>query len=190
MPIAQQAQADALIAYNYLAGEPVGPGNGLSGVNLGGLTLTPGVYKFDTSADLAAGTILYLNAQNDANARFDFQIGTALTANVNSQVVLLNLAQADNVYWQVGSSATIDDNVVFKGTIIADQSISLKGGADLEGRAIALNAAVTMINNVITVPNGTADPGVVPEPSTFCLVGLVTLCAPFYVMRRRKAARS
>jgi len=168
--VAIQSQADALIAYTSLKNE-LSPGN-LMG-DLGGLTLTPGVKTFATSAGLTG--ILTLDAQFNSAARFVFQIGTTLITASNSSVILINGAQAGNVYWQVGSSATLGTNSSFSGTILADQSITLTTGASLLGRAIALNAAVTMDNNLISVP----------EPSSL-LLGVS--CLGFLFSRKRKVS--
>ena len=148
--VAAQAQTAALAAYNLLTGEAVT--QDLTSQDLGSLTLTPGVYKFDTSAQLT-GTLTL-----SGNGRFDFLIGSTLTTAGSALVLLVNGAQADNVFWQVGSSATLGTATQFSGSILANQSITLTTGADLFGRALALNGAVTMDNNVITVP--------VPEPGT------------------------
>ena len=182
--VAQQAQADALTAYNTLAGEPVTLD--LTGQNLGGRTLTPGVYFFSSSADLT-GT-LKLNG----NGRFDFRIGSTLTtaagalSNPLSSVVLMDGAQACQVFWQVGSSATIGTYSDFVGTILADASITLDTGASLSGRALALTGAVTLDDNLITVPI------CVPEASSFwpgaCCASLFAW--QWLVVWRRKAGRS
>jgi type VI secretion system secreted protein VgrG len=180
--VAGQAQADALTAYNFLAGEPVN--SNLTGQDLGGLALLPGVYFFSSSAQLT-GT-LTLDGNGDSNARFDFQIGSTLTTASSSSILLINGAQADNVFWQVGSSATLGTGTSFDGSILADQSITLDTGASMDGRALALNAAVTLDDNVITVPTP------VPEPGSFWLLAF---CASVFGAGqrfgwRRKAGRS
>jgi hypothetical protein len=154
--VAIQAQANALSAFNTLAGEAVL--SNVSGSDLGGLTLTPGVYHFDSTAQLT-GT-LTLDAGGNSNARFDFQIGSTLTTATASLVTLINGAQADNVFWQVGSSATLGAGTNFSGSILADASITLNSGVDLSGRAFALNAAVTLDSNNISTPGAA-----VPEPA-------------------------
>lgn len=138
--VSQQAQIDALAGYVFLENEV--SIEDLSGQDLGGLTLTAGVRNFTTSAALT-GT-LTLDGGGDSNARFVFQIGSTFTSASNAVVLLINGAQAGNVFWQVGSSATLGTNTSFSGSILADQSITMNTGADLSGRAIALNGAVTL----------------------------------------------
>ena len=159
--VAQQAQADALIAYNSLAAQSVT--QVLTGQDLGGLTLTPGVYFFSSSAQLT-GT-LTLDALGDPNALFVFQIGTTLTTASDSSVVVINPPTADwcEKYWQVGSSATLGTDTEFVGTIIALTSNTLNTGASVYGRVIALNGAVTLDSNEIT------NPTCVPEPMSIIL---------------------
>ena len=162
--VAQQAQVDALTAYNYFAGLPFN--QNLSGQDLGGMTLTPGVYFYSSSAQLT-GT-LTLDFQGMNNADIIFQIGSALTTASSSAVMAINLGTNDNVFWQIGSSATLGTTTDFQGTIIADQSITLDHGATINcGRAIALNGAVTMDDNTI---NNCAGTGSTPEPGTIGLL--------------------
>jgi hypothetical protein len=147
-PAAAQAQLDATIAYNYMAGLPLGAA---LPSDLSGLTLTPGLYKNASTVALNSGTVT-LDAQGNSNAVFIFQIGTTLTTIGNTQVLLTGGAQAANVYWQVGSAATLGTYSTFEGTIIALQSVTLQTGATLVGRALALNGAVTMDTNMVTAP--------------------------------------
>ena len=98
--VATQADADFAIAYNDFAGLASPPANNLSGTDLGGKTLTPGVYHYDTSA--TSNGLLIFDAQNDPSARFVIQIGTTLITSSNSSVLLINGADARNVYFQVG----------------------------------------------------------------------------------------
>jgi type VI secretion system secreted protein VgrG len=142
--LANQAHADAAAAYTQLIGETLT--TDLSGQNLGGMTLTSGVYYFDTTAELTG--ILVLNTQGDPNAAFHFQIGTTLTTDPNSVISLLN-GNTVNIFWQVGTSATIGVGSTFYGNILADQSITVNSGATINGRAIAINAAVTLDTNTI-----------------------------------------
>ncbi len=147
-PAAAQGEADADIAYIYEAGLP---GGAALPTDLSGLTLTQGLYKNAVAVTLNSGT-LTLDAQGNTNAVFIFQIGSTFTSLGGTQVVLANGAQAKNVFWQIGSAATLGTNSIFKGTIIALQSVTLQTGANLVGRAIGLNAAVTMDTNLITAP--------------------------------------
>jgi type VI secretion system secreted protein VgrG len=176
--IAEQAQADALTAYNVLAGMP--PNGSLTGQDLGGLTLTPGGYQFDDSAGLT-GT-LTLDFQGLSNQTFVFQIGSTLTTASASSVLIINPGANDSVYWQVGSSATLGTTTAFYGTIIADASITLNTGATIAcGNALALNGAVTMDTNTVSVGACAVPDTDTPEPSTVLLVaaGLIAGAAWF-----------
>ena len=158
---AAQAQIDNTAAYNYLAGEEVT--ETLTGEDLGGLTLVPGVYFFKTSAQLT-GT-LTLNAQGNTSAVWVFQIGSTLTTASNSSVVIENGGQNCNVFWQIGSSATLGTGTSFIGNILADQSITLNTDALLAGSALAQVGAVTLESNTVTV-SACAVPPVGPIPPT------------------------
>ena len=161
--VAQQAQSDVTIAFDILAGEA--PTQNLTSQDLGGMTLTAGVYHFDTSAFLT-GT-LTLDAQGDPNARFDFQMGSTLITAGGSQVRVINNGDGCNVYWQVGSSATLGTDSLFTGHILALTSITLTTGANLiDGSALARNGAVTLDNNHVTTC-------VVPEPASMLMLGMV-----------------
>jgi ice-binding like protein len=139
-PVALQAQTDLTTAYNACAGATGAVS--LTGQDLGGRTVTPGVYSFAASAPLNG--ILTLDAQGDPNAVFIFQIGSTLLAAINSSVRLINGARDANVFWQVGSSATLAAGVVFRGNIMAYASITLSQGTRVFGRALARTGAVTM----------------------------------------------
>ncbi len=195
--VPMQAQIDATSAYNALAVQ-VCP-NDMTGVDLGGMTLDPGVYCFDTSAQLTGD--LVLDAMGDPNAVWVFQTGSTLTTASGATVGLINGGQALNVFWQVGSSATLGTTTRFSGNILADQSITLVTGAGLLGRALALNGGVTMDTNgsppitntpvytltihivgqgsVTAEPPGTVilPPGTVIFPYTFIAGTVVTLTA-------------
>lgn len=159
--IATQARADALAAYNELVAKPMGPKPGAG--NLAGLTLAPGVYTSATSFMIEGGD-LTLDAQGDANAVWVFQMGTSLTvggpgAAFPASVILANGARPGNVFWQVGSAATINagGGGTMVGTIIsqAGAAISTPGNAaivTINGRVLSLGASVTMVNTVINVP--------------------------------------
>ncbi len=147
--VAMQAQIDLTTAYNAVAGTPCNVN--LSGQDLGGLTLTPGVYCFSTSAQLT-GT-LRLDFQGNPNAIFLFQIGSTLTTASGSSVLLLNSGGSTcpaNLFWQVGSSATLGTGSGFVGNILALSSITLTTAASLSGRALARNGAVTLDTNAVS----------------------------------------
>jgi uncharacterized protein with beta-barrel porin domain len=144
--LAMQAQNDLATAYNNLAGRPTTAN--LTGQNLGGLTLIPGVYNFSSSAQLT-GT-LNLNGLGNPNSVFIFNIGSTLTTASASVVSLLNGAQGGNVFWRVGSSATLGTTTSFAGDILALTSITLNTGANITcGAAWARTAAVTLDTNTI-----------------------------------------
>ena len=146
--VAAQAQADLTTAYNSLQALPFDVD--LSGQDLGGLFLMPGVYNFDTSAQLTG--VLTLDGAGNSASRFVFQIGSTLTTASNSAVLLINGANANNVFWVVGSSATLGTNSVFAGNILALTSITLNTGASIIcGRALAQNGSVTLDSNTITL---------------------------------------
>ena len=146
--VSGQAQSDLTTAYNLLAGRPATAD--LTGQDLGGQTLTAGVYNYSTSAQLT-GT-LTLDAQGDSNAVFIIKIGSTLTTASASSVQLINGAQGRNVYFQVGSSATLGTETTFAGKIFALTSITLGTGADIAcGAALARNGAVTLDTNTISI---------------------------------------
>jgi hypothetical protein len=139
--VALQAQADITTAYNIAAGQP--SNFNLTGQNLGGLTLIAGVYTFSTSAQLTGP--LTLNGQGDSNSVWIFQIGSTLTTTAASSVILIGGALPCNVFWKVGSSATISSN--FSGNILAFASITLATGITSNGGLYARNGAVTLGSN-------------------------------------------
>jgi len=146
---AAEAQSDLTAAYENAAGRTTGALT-VAG-NLGGLTLTPGLYKSMSSLEILSGD-LTLDARGDTNAVFIFQMASTLTTTVGSKVILSGGAKAANIYWQVGSSATLGTTSVFKGNILALTSITLQKGATLEGRLLARTAAVTLDTIIITIP--------------------------------------
>jgi Ice-binding-like/Bacterial Ig-like domain (group 3) len=157
--VASRAQTDLKAAYDDAAAQP--PTANLTGQDLGGRTLTPGVYHFASSAGLT-GT-LTLDGQADPHAVFVFQMGSTLTTASDAQVVLTNGALASEVFWQVGSSATLGSDTALQGTVMALASITMVTSTTiLSGRALALNAAVTMDTNRITVPPAAC--GAAPAP--------------------------
>jgi hypothetical protein len=145
------AKNNLTTAYNTAVG--LKPAQAITTGNLGGLTLTPGVYSFSTAA-LLTGT-LTLNSEGNPDAVFVFQIGTSLTTASGSSVVTINGGSTPgiSVFWQVGSSATLGTSSAFEGNILANQSITLDTDATvLDGRLLAENGAVTLDDNTITAP--------------------------------------
>jgi type VI secretion system secreted protein VgrG len=160
------AQRDLTTAYNQAMG--LSPTATLTGKDLGGMVLTPGVYFFASSAQLT-GT-LTLNNMGNPNALFVFQIGSTLTTASSSSVIFTNGLDS-NVFWQVGSSATLGTTTTFEGNILALTSITLNNGASIGcGSALAINGAVTLNNNVIGGGCGGGG-STVPEPGTMGLMG-------------------
>ncbi|HWZ54784.1 MAG TPA: ice-binding family protein [Verrucomicrobiae bacterium] len=154
--IAQHAQASLNVAYNDAAGRSTAP-IGVAG-DLGGKTLSPGLYKSTSTLSLTGTLTLH------GNGVYIFQVGSALTVSTGGTIVLSGGATAANVFWQVGSSATLGTAADFKGTIMALASVTLATGAKLEGRALALHGAVTMDSNNVTVPLLNAVLVVLPPP--------------------------
>jgi Ice-binding-like/Putative Ig domain len=166
--VAMQAQNDLTTAYNNIASTPCTVD--LTGQNLGGLTLTPGVYCFSSSAQLTGA--LTLDALGNPNALFLFKIGSTLTTASGSSVTLINGGSScGKVFWQVGSSAAIGTGTSFAGDILALTSITMTTGANSSGRLLARNGAVTLdTNNINTCgvsicPIITANPATLPNGS-------------------------
>jgi hypothetical protein len=154
-PAANQAQADVGAAYADAAGRAGTPVSG----SLGGQTFTRGVYK---AASFSLTGSLTLDAQNDPAAVFVFQAGSTLTTTASSHMNLINGAQACNVFWQVGSSATLGASSTFTGTILAFTSISTAGSVAMNGRVLAHNGAVTLIEDTIAAPQCAPPVGTAP----------------------------
>lgn len=150
--VALQAKADLDTAYTNAAGQtPVTR----IGTELGGTTLMPGVYDSANGAFGVTGSLI-LDGGGDPDAVFIFQMASTLTTASGSSIAVINEASPCNVYWQVGSSASLGTNSTFLGTVMADQSITLTTGATVQGRVLARVAAVTMDTNTITIaPCGT-----------------------------------
>jgi cytoskeletal protein CcmA (bactofilin family) len=167
--VALQAQTDVTKAYNTLAG--AASTAIMTGQDLGGRTLTAGVYRFAVSAPLNG--VLTLDAQGNANATFVFQIGSTLLAAQGSSVRLINGAHFQNVYWQVGSSATIGANAALAGNIVALASITLSAGTRISGRAFARTGAVTMDHSSVSTLPTSAD----ANPAATTCLDVATLVA-------------
>jgi hypothetical protein len=149
-PLVSQAKDDLTIAFNDAQGRTLNtiplPGQ------LGGLTLTPGLYVNSTSSGISgtgANSILTLDAGGNPNAVWIFKMGSTFITDAGTSIVLTGGAQWANIYWSVGSSATLGTNSIFYGNILADQSITITTGTTLHGRALARIAAVTLDNNII-----------------------------------------
>ncbi|HVB05237.1 MAG TPA: ice-binding family protein [Acidimicrobiales bacterium] len=143
--VTQQAKTDLVTAYGNAARQ--GPTSPVT-ADLGGQALTAGVYNSASSLGLT-GT-LTLNGQGNAGAVFVFQAGSTLTTASASQVVLINGAQSCNVFWQIGSSATLGTSSKFVGTVLALQSITVTTSVTVDGRVLARNGAVTLDSDTIT----------------------------------------
>jgi Ice-binding-like/Bacterial Ig-like domain len=148
-PAGAQALGDLTIAYNDAAGRTLCPVT-VAG-NLGGQTLVPGLYKSTSSLEITSGD-LTLDAQGEPDAVFIFQMASTLTTTSGRQVILTGGAKATNVFWQVGSSATLGTASVFHGTIMADQAITMSTGATLNGRVLARIGGVSLDRNTIVKP--------------------------------------
>lgn len=145
--ISNQAKLDLTAAYNDAAGRTSTDIVTISG-NIGGLTLSPGLYKSTSSLAISSGDLTF-DAKGNANAVFIIQIASSLTTTSGRKVILIGGASASNIFWQVGSSATLGSTSTFKGTILAMQSVSLLTGASLNGKALARTGAVTLQGNAI-----------------------------------------
>jgi hypothetical protein len=155
---ALQAKSDLKTAYNVAASEqPPTPVTG----DLGGQTLTRGVYNSATSLGLTGA--LTLDGQGDPDSVWVFQAGSTLTTATASQVNLINGASACNVYWQIGSSATLGTASTFRGSVLALHSITVTTNVTVEGRVLARNGAVTLDSDIITRPSC---PTATPPPTT------------------------
>lgn len=163
-PVAAQAHNDAVILYNYLVAQV--PDTIYAGVTqLDGMTFTPGVYNFAPSANLQVNGTVYLDFQGNNDALFIFQLGSTLVTMAGSNFVALNkndqTCLGSNVYWAIGSSATIDGNR-FIGSVIANTTITMTSGANVAGRIWAINGAVTMIADTVSVCTGSITPPINP----------------------------
>jgi hypothetical protein len=149
--VAQGAASDVAIAYGRLSASNLPCGTDLTGLDLGGMRLVPGVYCFSSTAALT-GT-LTLDAQKNADAVWVFQVGSALTTASDSQVVVINgtPAQMCNVFWQITSAATLGTNSVFGGNVLAYAAVTVTAGTSVVGRTFALTAKVSMDTNTVSI---------------------------------------
>lgn len=144
---ANNAKVDLTAAYNDAAGRTCTDMVTIAG-NLGGLTLTPGLYKSTSSVAISSGDLTF-DAKGNSNAVFIIQIASTLTTTSGRQVFLTGGAQAANIFWQVGSSATFGTTSVFKGNVMAMQSITFETGATLDGKALARTGTIILAGNTI-----------------------------------------
>lgn len=187
--VALQAQNDVTTQYNALASAACTAN--LTGQDLGGMTLTSGVYCFSSSAQLTGP--LTLNAQGNAGATFVFKTGSSLTTASGSSVSLINGGNPCGVAWQIGSSATLGTTTSFIGNLIALSSVTLNTGANITGRALARNGAVTLDTNNISFAScaaGGGPPAAVPTLATWAMIALSSLLAlgGFLTLRRRQVS--
>src|ERR1700761_3164647 len=173
--VAGGAQADLTTAYNDAAGR-VKTASASSFIGAG-QSLSPGVYQ--ASSSLEVGGALILNAHNDPNAVFIFQApASTLTTDTGTHIFLTNGARACNVFWQVGSSATLNSGTTFQGTILALTSISVLSGDTIHGRALARNGAVTLINDTIIAPSCATTPPPTPTATATTPTPTATATTP------------
>lgn len=172
--LAMQAHTSAEAAYGTITG--FSPGSDLSGSDLGGMILAPGFYTFATSAQLTGN--LTLDGLGFTNPEWIFQIGSTLTTASASKVLAINGANSSNVFFQVGSSASLGTGTEFVGNILADQSITSTSGVTVEGRLLAINAAVTLDGTVVSIP----------EVSSSALVVFSVMVAALYRRRGRPSS--
>jgi Ice-binding-like len=180
-PVALQAQVDLTAAYVDAAGRPSGT---VVAGDIGGSTRTPGTYTSSSTLGITGNLTL-----NGAGV-YIFQIASGLTTASGSQVILTGGATADNVFWQVGSSATLGTGSTFNGNILAQASITVTTSAVLNGRALARTGAVTLDSNGVTSPGGSGPSGPppptsTPAPSSLILVAIGLACAALYLGRER-----
>jgi hypothetical protein len=178
--VTAQAKIDLSTAFTDAANRPSNVSYGV-GYDFVGQTLVAGVYSGASS--LALSGTLTLDAQGNPDSVFIFQAGSTLTTASASKIILIGGAQACHVFWEVGSSATLGTGSDFMGSILALTSITLNTGATLEGRALALNGAVTLDNNTITVPICNSATSVPDGGNTLPMLGLVF--GGLFILRQR-----
>ena len=167
------AKGDLTTAYNDAAGRtpvPTGPFLNPNGGNIGGLILAPGLYKFTTTTLITGSDVTLVGGANDV---WIFQCGQDLQLGSGIKVILAGGAQAKNIFWQVGTSAVLGTSSVFKGTILADQSITMNTSSTMEGRALAFTASVVFNGSGATVSLA-PEIGVEQPPGTNLVDGVST----------------
>lgn len=186
LPDSAQAQTDLTAAYTQAMNET--PATTIPGSAISGGTLTPGIY--DAPTGLLVDGAVTLNGENESNAVFIFQVGTALTVgSVNaSDFTLENGASACNIFWQVGTAATLDAGSEFAGNILASASISVLSGDTINGRLLASTGGVTLIDDAINAPScTTVGTPVASLPGIAAAAGITGLgWVGWFLVRRRK----
>ena len=176
------AKGDLTTAFNDAAGRmptPSGPFLNPGAGNIGGLSLIPGLYKFTGTASIAGSDVTLTGGPDDV---WIFQIAADLQVGSTVQVILAGGAQARNIFWQVGTSATIGTFAVFKGTIMADQAITMNTAAAMDGRALAFTAGVTFNGNVGELPTPKAPVFTSISRTATNSVTVVLTITPFFLV--------
>jgi hypothetical protein len=182
-PVAQQAQTDLTAAYNDAAGRPCPASNNLTGLVLGSggtvLTLGPGVYCFTSTAQLTGNLVL------SGAGVYIFQVGSMLTTASASSITPTNGASACNVWWQIGSSATLGTGTQLLGSVLALTSVTLNTGAGVSGRVLARNGTVTLDTSNVSVCSGglLASPIPTLEPAGLVFLALALALVAFRALR-------
>lgn len=191
--VALDAQNSLTTAYNTAAGRPCGT---VITADLGGSTRLPGVYCTPPATSMGLTGTVTLDAQGDPNAVFIFQVGSTLTTASASQVRLINGGSSCNIFWQIGSSATLGTGTSFLGNILAQDSITVTTAAGVSGRLLARTAAVTLDSNTISacgtavvvgvIPSTFSGAALVPTLSEWALILLGALLIPFGLVGIRR----
>jgi hypothetical protein len=181
------AMGDLTSAINDAAGRPaataapfLNPGSG----NIGGLTLYPGLYTFGGTASITGSDVTLSGGPNDV---WIFQVAKDLEEGNSIQIILAGGAQARNIFWQVGTSATIGTSAVFKGTILANQAVTMETSSAVDGRALAYNAGVTFDGTVGTLPAPAAPTFASISVTNKHSVALVLSTTPYYFVTMQSA---
>jgi LPXTG-motif cell wall-anchored protein len=185
--VALQAESDLTAAYLDAASRPVEFTQ--TNPDLVGVTLAPGVYEATAKAPLSLSGQLVLDGQGNPNAVFIFQTDSTLITGSGSSIVLLNGASECNIFWQIGSSATLATGSVFVGNILALTSVSVQTGVVVHGRALARNGSVTLDTDTFSVPDCTPSPLLVAPATTVPVTTVAATVPPPNVTLPRTGTR-